>query len=388
MHFLDDLELEDKELRLMQNLYHQQVAGIRINYTVSKIVPIKRGVRKNCVLSPDLDSLFSEILMRTIKNLPGIGVGIVNVNNLRYADDTVLIAKNQEDLQALVTQLDCVIKKFGMQINIKKTEVMVVSKKAEAPVCKIMVDGSTLNQVENFKHLGCTISGACKDEYEIKIRSAQAKAAFNELRSVLCKTIVLPMQIPGFEIICAPDIHILQRDMDNIRSDTRQNLCFRNVVFATNAMDILGSQEKQSRSSESHLQTDKLGQGSQTTTIALPWSCHTEKGARSAIIFRKNRWEESKRQTEDSLPTTVPWKTERYITCGRRSRKLETLHKWGNQRLSTDMITEEEEEEELLKNTLICINYVICITFKVSYTQVVGGKTPMEENPRIILHRR
>ena len=98
---------------------------------------------------------------------------------------TVLIAKNQEDLQALVTQLDCVSKKFGMQINIKKTEVMVVSKKAEAPVCKILVDGSTLNQVENFKYVGCTISGACKDEYEINIRIAQAKAAFNQLRSVL-----------------------------------------------------------------------------------------------------------------------------------------------------------------------------------------------------------
>ncbi|XP_075253241.1 uncharacterized protein LOC142345043 [Convolutriloba macropyga] len=63
---------------------------------------------------------------------------------------------------------------------------MVVSKKAEAPVCKILVDGSTLNQLENFKYLRCTISGTCKDEYEIKIKSAQAKAAYNQLRSVLC----------------------------------------------------------------------------------------------------------------------------------------------------------------------------------------------------------
>ena len=114
------------------------------------------------------------------------------------------------------------------------------------------------------------------------------------------------MQIPGFEMLCAPDIHILQRDMDNIKRDTRQNLCFRNVVFATNAMDILDSQKEQCRSSENHLQTEKLAQGNQTTTIALPWSCHTERGARNAITFRKNRWEESKRQTEDPLPTTVP----------------------------------------------------------------------------------
>ena len=159
MHLLDDLELDDKDLRLIQNLYYQQEAAIRINVTVSKMVPTKRGVRQGYVLSPDLFSLFSEILMRTIKNLPGIGVG-VSVNNLRYADDTVLIAKNQEDLQALVTQLDCVSKKFGMQINIKKKEIMAVSKKAEAPIYKILVDGSTLNQVENFKNLGCTISEA------------------------------------------------------------------------------------------------------------------------------------------------------------------------------------------------------------------------------------
>ena len=70
------------------------------------MVPIKRGVRQGCVLSPDLYSLFSQNLTRTIKNLPGIVLGGVNVNNMRHADDTVLIAKNQEDLQAFVTQLD------------------------------------------------------------------------------------------------------------------------------------------------------------------------------------------------------------------------------------------------------------------------------------------
>ena len=53
MHFLDDLELDDKDLQLIQNLYYQQEAGIRINDTVSKMVPIKRGVRQGCVLSPD-----------------------------------------------------------------------------------------------------------------------------------------------------------------------------------------------------------------------------------------------------------------------------------------------------------------------------------------------
>ena len=100
------------------------------------------------------------------------------------------------------------------------------------------------------------------------------------------------MQIPGFEMLCAPDIQILQRDMDIIKSDTRQILCFRNVVLATNAKDIIDSQKEQCRSSENHLQAQKLAQGNQTMTIALPWSCHTERGARTAVTFRKNRWEE------------------------------------------------------------------------------------------------
>ena len=120
MYFLDFLDLNEKALRLIQKLYYQQEAGIKINDTVSKMLPIKRGVIQGSVILPDLYSLFSEILMRTIKNLPGIGVGGVNVNNLRCADDTVLIAKNRDDLQALVTQLDCVSKIFGMQINVKR----------------------------------------------------------------------------------------------------------------------------------------------------------------------------------------------------------------------------------------------------------------------------
>ena len=49
MHFLDELELDDKDLRLIQNFYYKQEAGIRINDTASKMVPIKRGVRQGCV---------------------------------------------------------------------------------------------------------------------------------------------------------------------------------------------------------------------------------------------------------------------------------------------------------------------------------------------------
>ncbi|GFO39360.1 retrovirus-related pol polyprotein from type-1 retrotransposable element r2 [Plakobranchus ocellatus] len=78
---------------------------MRIENKTSTFQHIKRGVRQGCVLSPDLFSLYSEIITRNLENHPGIKVGGQNINNLRYADDTVLITENKEDLQKLLNIL-------------------------------------------------------------------------------------------------------------------------------------------------------------------------------------------------------------------------------------------------------------------------------------------
>lgn len=73
-----------------------------------------------------------------------------------------------------------------MKLNEKKTEAMVITKKKEAelPTCKVKVNGSCLKLVKSFKYLGTTITW--KDDKELSIRTAQAKAAFNDMRSILC----------------------------------------------------------------------------------------------------------------------------------------------------------------------------------------------------------
>ena len=113
-----------------------------------------------------------------MKHLPGLVVGGVNINNLRYADDTVLIATCTEDLQILMTELHHVSKKFGIEKHIKNTfKVMAISKKTRAPSCEIRVGTETLKQIDFFKQLSCTICWDRRDK-EITIRTAQAKAEF------------------------------------------------------------------------------------------------------------------------------------------------------------------------------------------------------------------
>jgi hypothetical protein len=58
-----------------------------------------------CQLQKDLFSLYSEIIMRHITDMPGISIGGHNINNLRYADDTILIATNEKDLPALIDRI-------------------------------------------------------------------------------------------------------------------------------------------------------------------------------------------------------------------------------------------------------------------------------------------
>ena len=137
-------------------------------------------MRQGCIISPDLFSLYSEIIMRHITDMPGISVGGHNINNLRYADDTILIATNERDLQALIDRIVDKSEIMGLSPNKKKTEVMITSKKNNQLKCSIMVDGTILKQVNNFKYLGTVITSDGRCTTEVKCRIGQAKVAFKK----------------------------------------------------------------------------------------------------------------------------------------------------------------------------------------------------------------
>ncbi|GFO49904.1 structural maintenance of chromosomes protein [Plakobranchus ocellatus] len=108
-----------------------------------------------------------------------------NINNLRYADDTVLIAENEKDLQQLLDIVKEESEKKGLELNRKKTEVMVVSQKQELPIINIYIKGTRLKQKDQFKYLGSLISSDGRNNSEVASRIAQAKTNFQKMKTVL-----------------------------------------------------------------------------------------------------------------------------------------------------------------------------------------------------------
>src|SRR5215469_16889474 len=123
MKMLERLEIDGKDLRIIKNLYWNQRVAVKIDDEESKYQCIERGVREGCVMSSDLFNLYSEMIMREIKKLEGIRLNEYNINNIRYADDTVLVADSEEKLQGLLNVLNEVSERKGLKINKSKTEV-------------------------------------------------------------------------------------------------------------------------------------------------------------------------------------------------------------------------------------------------------------------------
>ncbi len=103
-------------------MYWQQTAAIRVEQDVSQYIEIKLGVRQGCVLSPTLFNLCTEMIFRDINDKKGVIIGGININNLRYADDTVLIADNEKGLQELLQTVKEKSEHYGLRMNIKKTK--------------------------------------------------------------------------------------------------------------------------------------------------------------------------------------------------------------------------------------------------------------------------
>ena len=92
----------DKEINIIKNLYLQQKATVRYENETSQEITIKRGVRQGCILSPCLFNIYTEYLIReALEDEKGININGQNITNcnIRYADDTIILAESEQQLQ-------------------------------------------------------------------------------------------------------------------------------------------------------------------------------------------------------------------------------------------------------------------------------------------------
>ena len=182
---LEKIGIDGRDIRVIANLYWHQKASIRIQNELSPFTSIERGVRQGCVLSPYLFNIYTEFIFRESNEMEGICIHGQNINNLRYADDTALMANKPEKLQKVVTKVKDESGKAGLDMNVKKTKTMVLSKDPKGKQVEIKVNGEILEQVDTFKYLGTQINDDLKTDKEIVTRENIARSKFSSMHTIL-----------------------------------------------------------------------------------------------------------------------------------------------------------------------------------------------------------
>jgi len=117
--------IPDRLTCLLRNLYAGQEATVRTEYGTTDWFQIGKGVHHGCILSPCLFNLYAEYLLRNV-GLDEVQVGIKtagrNINNLRYPDDTTLMAESEEELKSLLMKVKEESEKFALKLNIQKNQ--------------------------------------------------------------------------------------------------------------------------------------------------------------------------------------------------------------------------------------------------------------------------
>ena len=148
--FLQSLDVDKPETRLLTNLYWKQTAAVRSGDDISEWLDIKQGLTQGCVVSPHLFALYTDMIMRELDDMDGFRIGSTVVNNLRYADDTMIISESEEQLQRLINVMVTKSEEKGLYLNRANSFAMVFSKASQISTCNINVDGKILEQVHSF----------------------------------------------------------------------------------------------------------------------------------------------------------------------------------------------------------------------------------------------
>ena len=132
----------------LEKPYAGQEATVRTGHGTTDWFQIAKGICQSCILSPCLFNLYAEYIMRNAglnEAQAGIKIAGRNINNLRYADDTTLMAESEEELKSLLMKIKEESEKVDLKLNIQKTKIM-----ASSPITSWQIDRETVEMVRDF----------------------------------------------------------------------------------------------------------------------------------------------------------------------------------------------------------------------------------------------
>ena len=145
---LEEMGIPDHFTCLLRNLYAGQEATVRNGHGTTDWFQLGKGVYQGCILSPCLFNFYARYIMRNAglnEAQARIEIARRNINNLRYADDTTLMAESKEELKSLLMKVKEESEKVGLKLSIQKTKIM-----ASGPITSWEIDGETVETVTEF----------------------------------------------------------------------------------------------------------------------------------------------------------------------------------------------------------------------------------------------
>ena len=189
----------------IKSMYVDNLGGVRVKGGVNEWYRIDSGVRQGCIMSPWLFNAYINAVMKEVK----IGMGRKGVRfmedgrewrlpGLLYADVLVLCCQSEEDLRVMVGLFVEVCRKRGMKVNSGKSKVMAMNRE-EGLECEVHVDGVRLEDVSEFKYLGCVLDEADTDAAECSRKVASGRIVVGAIRSLV--------NVRDFQFECARALH-------------------------------------------------------------------------------------------------------------------------------------------------------------------------------------
>ena len=191
---LKEMGIPDHLTCLLRNLYAGKEATVRTGHGTADWFQIGKGVNQGCILSSYLFNLHAEYIMRNAgleETQAGIKIARRNINNLRYADDTTLIAESEEELNSLLMKVKEQSEKVSLNLSIQKTKIM-----ASGPITSWEIDGETVETVSDFIFGGSKITADGDCSRELKINLLFGRKVTTNLDSILRgRDITLPTKV-------------------------------------------------------------------------------------------------------------------------------------------------------------------------------------------------